>query len=80
MIGATNCMGILITQLGARDEDIGLATGLVNSLRATGGAVGVAVYSSLLTNRISSTLGLSVATAVIDAGLPSASVPNLLSQ
>src|SRR4051812_8728590 len=53
MIGATNCMNILIVQLGARDEDIGLATGLVNSTRSTGGAIGVAIYSSLLKNRVS---------------------------
>ena len=55
MVGATNCMGMLIAQLGARDEDIGLATGLVNSTRSTGGAVGVAVYTSLLVNRVNDT-------------------------
>ena len=79
MIGATNCMGILIVQLGARDEDIGVVTGLVNSLRSTGGAVGVAIYSSLLANRVSSTLALDVGQALVQAGLPGSSVSGFLS-
>ena len=78
MIGATNCIGILIAQLGARDEDIGVVTGLVNSLRSTGGAVGVAVYSSLLANRVSSTLAKNVGGAVVQAGLPASSIGSFL--
>ncbi|KAK5061085.1 hypothetical protein LTR84_007627 [Exophiala bonariae] len=79
MIGATNCMSILIVQLGARDEDIGLATGLVNSVRATGGAIGVAIYSSLLTNRVSSTWAKDIGRALTQAGLPAASLTPFLS-
>jgi cellobiose-specific phosphotransferase system component IIC len=78
MIGATNCMSILISQLGARDEDIGIVTGLGNSFRSAGGAIGVAIYSSLLTNRISITLPSEVSEAVIEAGLPVSSVPGFL--
>jgi hypothetical protein len=78
MIGATNCIGTLIVQLGARDEDIGLATGLLNSIRAVGGGVGVAIYSSLLKNRISSTWAVDVGSAVVQAGLPPSSVANFL--
>ena len=78
MIGATNCIGILIAQLGARDEDIGVVTGLVNSLRSTGGAVGVAIYSSLLANRVSSTLAKNVGGAVAQAGLPASSIGSFL--
>lgn len=70
MIGATNCMSILIVQLGARDEDNGLDTGLVNSTRSTGGAVGVAIYSSLLANRINSTWARDIGSAITQAGLP----------
>ena len=80
MIGATNCMSILIVQLGARDEDIGLATGLVNSTRATGGAIGVAIYSSLLANRVSSRWARDIGRAVIQAGLPAASLTSFLSE
>lgn len=78
MIGATNCMGILIVQLGARDEDIGLATGLVNSTRSTGGAVGVAIYSSLLANRVNSTWTREVGNALLQAGLPATSLSSFL--
>lgn len=80
MIGATNCMSILVVQLGARDEDIGLATGLVNSTRSTGGAVGVAIYSSLLANRVSSSWARNIGRAVIQAGLPPSSLTSFLSE
>lgn len=79
MIGATNCMSILIVQLGASDEDIGLATGLVNSIRSTGGAIGVAIYSSLLTNRVSSTWARNIGRALLQAGLPATSLTAFLS-
>lgn len=80
MVGATNCLGVLIVQLGARDEDIGLATGLVNSTRAIGGSVGVAVYSSLLGNRVASTWARDISKAVLAAGLPAASLTKFLSE
>ncbi|KIW95638.1 uncharacterized protein Z519_04223 [Cladophialophora bantiana CBS 173.52] len=79
MIGATNCMSILIAQLGARDEDIDrLATGLVNSTRSTGGAIGVAIYSSLLANRVSSIWARDISRALVEAGLPAASLKSFL--
>lgn len=80
MIGATNCMGILIAQLCARDEDIGIATGLVNSLRSTGGAIGVAIYSSILANKVNRTLDPYVSRAIVRAGLPTSSVAEFLSK
>lgn len=78
MVGATNCIGTLIVQLGAKDEDIGLATGLLNSIRGVGGGMGVAIYSSLLNNRIASTWATEVGDAVVQAGLPASSVTTFL--
>lgn len=80
MIGATNIVSILIAQLGARDEDIGLVTGLVNSIRGLGGAVGVAVYSSLLSNRVASKYAPVIGNAVLEAGLPASSLTEFLSK
>lgn len=80
MIGATNCIGVLIVQLGAHDADIGLATGLINSVRAVGGAVGVAVYSSLLANRVASTWAPTIGNALLKAGLPASSLTGFLSE
>lgn len=80
MVGAVNCLGVLIVQLGARDEDIGLATGLVNSTRGIGGAVGVAIYSSLLANRVASTWARDIGNAVLAAGLPASSLTQFLSK
>ncbi|KEF55373.1 uncharacterized protein A1O9_08123 [Exophiala aquamarina CBS 119918] len=78
MVGATNCISILIVQLGARDQDIGLATGLVNSTRGIGGAVGVAIYSSLLANRVTSTWAPKIGKALLGAGLPASSLTEFL--
>ncbi|KAI1614121.1 fungal trichothecene efflux pump [Exophiala viscosa] len=78
MIGATNCMSILIVQLGARDEDIGLATGLVNSVRSAGGAVGVAIFSSLLADRVTSTWARDIGRTLLQAGLPATSLAAFL--
>ena len=80
MIGATNCIGVLIVQLGARDEDFGLATGLVNSTRGIGGAVGVAIYSSLLANRVAATWARDIGKALVQAGLPTSSLAPFLSE
>lgn len=78
MVGATNCIATLIVQLGANDQDIGLATGLLNSIRGVGGGTGVAIYSSLLNNRIASTWAADVGDAVVQAGLPTSSVSSFL--
>lgn len=80
MIGATNILSILIVQLGSRDDDIGVATGLVNSTRMVGGAVGVAIYSSLLANRVSKTWARDIGKAVLGAGLPASSLAPFLGE
>lgn len=80
MIGAVNVTSVLIAQLGARDEDIGLATGLINSVRALGGAVGVAIYSSLLANRVAGSYARDIGKALLAAGLPASSLTLFLSE
>jgi len=56
-------------------QDIGLATGVLGSIRAMGGAVAQALYVSILTTKVTEFLPAYVAPAVVKAGLPEADLP-----
>lgn len=58
-------------------QDIGLATGVLGSIRAIGGAVAQTVYVSILTNKVATYLPQYVAPAATGAGLPASSLPAL---
>ncbi|KAL4951852.1 fungal trichothecene efflux pump [Aspergillus filifer] len=59
-------------------QDIGLATGVLGSLRALGGAVAQAVYTSVLDNKLNDNIPKYVGPAAISAGLPESSLPAFL--
>lgn len=59
-------------------QDIGLATGVLGSLRALGGAVAQAVYVSVLNNELNKNMPKYVGPAAIEAGLPESSLSALL--
>ncbi|KAF2267864.1 trichothecene efflux pump [Lojkania enalia] len=58
-------------------QDIGLATGVLGSIRAIGGAVAQALYVSILTNKLEVYLPKYVVPAATSAGLPESSLPAL---
>lgn len=58
-------------------QDIGLATGVLGSIRAAGGAIAQALYVSVLDNKLTEYLPANVAPAAVKAGLPSSSLPKL---
>lgn len=58
-------------------QDIGLATGVLGSIRAAGGAIAQALYVSVLDNKLTTYLPANVAPAALKAGLPSSSLPDL---
>ncbi|RDW83435.1 fungal trichothecene efflux pump [Coleophoma crateriformis] len=58
-------------------QDIGLATGVLGSIRALGGAVAQALYVSILTNKVSHYLPEYVTPAALNAGLPASSLTSL---
>ncbi|KAI0130238.1 fungal trichothecene efflux pump [Xylariales sp. AK1849] len=58
-------------------QDIGLATGVMGSLRALGGAVAQALYVSVLTNKLNEYVPAYVAPAATNAGLPPSSLTQL---
>ncbi|KAK3612895.1 hypothetical protein LTR22_028399, partial [Elasticomyces elasticus] len=69
-VGASQIIGLLIIQFGAADDRIGVATGLTGSIRATGGAIAIAVYGSIIRNKVGQNLVPKVAPAALAAGLP----------
>ncbi|KAF7561424.1 hypothetical protein G7046_g2702 [Stylonectria norvegica] len=58
-------------------QDIGLATGVLGSIRALGGAVAQALYVSVLNNQLAKNIPKFVAPAATDSGLPADSLPSL---
>ncbi|KAF2836149.1 fungal trichothecene efflux pump [Patellaria atrata CBS 101060] len=59
-------------------QDIGLATGVMGSIRALGGAVSQAIYVSILINKSGEYIPSYVTSAATSAGLPAHSIPALL--
>ena len=59
-------------------QDIGLAAGVLGSLRALGGAVAQAVYVSVLNNEVAKNIPKYVGAAATAAGLPESSLSSLL--
>jgi hypothetical protein len=58
-------------------QDIGLASGVLGSIRACGGAVAQGIYVSVLLNKLAVYLPEFVSPTVLSAGLPSSSLPAL---
>ncbi|ORY17850.1 trichothecene efflux pump [Clohesyomyces aquaticus] len=58
-------------------QDIGLATGVLGSIRAVGGAVAQTIYVSILNTRMAVNLPKYVVPAATSAGLPASSLPLL---
>ncbi|KAF2019705.1 fungal trichothecene efflux pump [Aaosphaeria arxii CBS 175.79] len=58
-------------------QDIGLATGVLGSIRAIGGAVAQTIYVGILTNKLNTYLPEYVIPAATSTGLPASSLPAL---
>lgn len=78
-IGYTDGVAIVITTIEIPDQaDIGIATGVMGALRSIMGSICAAIYTVILTNRMSDTVASQVPKAVIGAGLPAQSVASFL--
>lgn len=69
-VGFIELAALALAPLYCRAEDIGLASGLLASIRSAGGSVAVAVYSTVLSNRLLTTIPANIIPAAESAGLP----------
>ncbi|KAK5732740.1 hypothetical protein LTR17_010295 [Elasticomyces elasticus] len=79
MIGASEAQAAVTALSTLRSEtDIGLAGGLAGTIRSFVSAIAVAIYSTVLSNRLKTTIPQYVTPVAEQAGLPASSVPSLL--
>ncbi|KAK5630424.1 hypothetical protein RRF57_006139 [Xylaria bambusicola] len=76
-VGIIELTALAIAPLFCKPEDIGLASGLLASIRSAGGSIAVTVYSTILSNRLKFTVPHAVGPVAISAGLPEEQVPSL---
>ncbi|EOO00141.1 putative trichothecene efflux pump protein [Phaeoacremonium minimum UCRPA7] len=77
-VGFIELASLALAPLFCKPSDIGLASGLLASIRSAGGSIAVAVYSTILSNRLASTLPANIGPVAIAAGLPADQVPALV--
>ncbi|ORY11695.1 fungal trichothecene efflux pump [Clohesyomyces aquaticus] len=78
-IGWTEGLAITIVTLTAKDQNaLGTASGVAGSIRFLISSIAATVYSVILSNRLTQTIGSQVPAAVVGAGLPASSVPGFI--
>lgn len=76
-VGVIELTALAIAPLFCKPEDIGLASGLLASIRSAGGSIAVTVYSTILSNRLKFTVPHNIGPVAVAAGLPEDQVPAL---
>ncbi|KAH8176649.1 fungal trichothecene efflux pump (TRI12) domain-containing protein [Sarocladium implicatum] len=78
MVGFSELASLALAPLFCKAEDIGLASGLLASIRSAGGSIAIAVYTTILSNRLSTTIPEKLIPAATEAGLSQSAIPDLL--
>ncbi|KAH8650071.1 fungal trichothecene efflux pump [Xylariales sp. PMI_506] len=76
-VGFIELASLALAPLFCKPSDIGLASGLLASIRSAGGSIAVAVYSTILSNRLATTVPDNIGPVAIAAGLPANEVSSL---
>lgn len=77
-VGFIELASLALAPLFCAAQDIGLASGLLASIRSAGGSVAVAVYTAILNNRLTTTIPNNIIPAAEEAGLSSSRVSELM--
>jgi hypothetical protein len=77
-VGFIELASLALAPLFCKPADIGLASGLLASIRSAGGSIAVAVYSTILQNRLRTTIPANIGPVAIAAGLPANRLPALV--
>ncbi|EXJ76287.1 uncharacterized protein A1O5_00795 [Cladophialophora psammophila CBS 110553] len=77
-VGLCEIAIIVVIQFSTTAQHLGTVTGLLSSMRGIAGALGISVYSSILSTRLGADLPKRLAAATLPLGLPESSFPILL--
>lgn len=77
-VGFIELASLALAPLFCKAQDIGLASGLLASIRSAGGSIAVAVYTTILSNRLTTTIPANVIPAAEAAGLEPSQAAALL--
>lgn len=74
-VGFIELASLALAPLFCKASDIGLASGLLASIRSAGSSVAIAIYVAILNNRLSTTMVENIRAIAPEAGIPSAQIP-----
>lgn len=77
-VGVIETCSLALAPLPLPTEDIGVALGALGTIRSAGASVATAIYTTILTNKLTKFMNPSVTAAALAAGLPSDSITALL--
>lgn len=77
-VGFIELASLSLAPLFCKASDIGLASGLLSSIRSAGSSVSVATYNAILTNRLATTLVANINSIAADAGIPDDKIPAIV--
>ncbi|CAK7231301.1 hypothetical protein SBRCBS47491_007883 [Sporothrix bragantina] len=73
-VGYVELVTLTCAPMACAAEDIGLATGVLSSIRAAGGSLATAIYVTILDNKLDSYMPKDISAAALDSGLPESSL------
>ncbi|EPE02852.1 trichothecene efflux pump [Ophiostoma piceae UAMH 11346] len=77
-VGFIELASLSLAPLFCKGSDIGLASGLLSSIRSAGSSVSVAIYVAILNNRLSTTLTQNIEAVAPGAGIPEDEIPAIV--
>lgn len=77
-VGFIELASLSLAPLFCKASDIGLASGLLSSIRSAGSSVSVAIYVAILNNRLATTLTENISSVAPGAGIPDDKIPSLV--
>lgn len=76
-VGFIELASLALAPLFCKPSEIGLASGLLASIRSAGGSIAVAVYTTILSNRLATEIPAAISGPAVAAGLPQSQVSAL---
>ncbi|TPX16859.1 uncharacterized protein E0L32_003421 [Thyridium curvatum] len=77
-VGVIELLALTLAPLYCKPSDIGLAAGLLASIRSAGGSIAVTVYSTILNNRLGTTLPAAIAPLAQAEGVAADKIPAIV--